>query len=532
MNGTDRRLPRGMRDLLPEAARRRREVVAALIGVFELYGFEPLETPALELAASLLGKYGPDAEKLIYRVGLGEEKDLALRYDLSVPLARVCASYPELPRPFRRYQVAPVWRGERPQRGRYREFVQADLDIVGSSSSLADAEIITVVIRALEALGFPATLTKLNNRKILAGIGHYLGVPEALQPALMRAMDKLDRVGFEGLRLELAAVGLPTDLVNRQRQAVGRWLRGQADRWRLERDLAASMPPDAPLAVQEALDRFLDRLVTSGQSETNEAAVEVRTQELMALAIADLRGSWPAEVLPDSTIDRLLALLQASGGDHEKIAALERQLTDPLGQEGLGELSEVLSHLAAVGLPESRLTVDVTMVRGLDYYTGTIFETVVTHPPIGSITGGGRYDGLVRLFGRDLPAVGTSFGVDRLVDVMDELGIKSPGVGRPPAEVLVTRFDAATTGAALRLAEEWRAIGLRAESYLEMDPLGEQIRYALRRGIPYVAVVGPDEMASGEVTLRELGSQSQLTLPTAEATELLRNRLKSLVGEG
>ncbi len=520
MNGSDKRLPRGMRDLLPEAARRRQAVIRTLVQICERYGFEPLETPALELVDTLLGKYGPEAERLIYRAGLGEEKDLALRYDLSVPLARVSASYADLPRPFRRYQVAPVWRGERPQRGRYREFVQADLDIVGSSSSLADAEIITVVVRALEALGFPETLTKLNHRQLLAGIGRYVGVPEPQHPALLRAMDKLDRLGKEGLRLELAAVGLPTDLVTRQRQAVSRWLGGQADRERLARDLTAGLPADAPAEGRAALQRFLDRLCAH-PPEVDETAAEVTSNQLMAAAIADWRRVWPGEVLPEDAIDRLLDLLELSGTNEDRLAALGHLLHDPASRQGLAELTDVLGHLAAVGLSESRLTVDVAMVRGLDYYTGTIFETVVTHPPIGSITGGGRYDGLVRLFGRDLPAVGTSFGVDRLVDVLTELGIEPLGADRPPADVLVARFDAATTAATLRLAEQWREAGVRAESYLELDPLGDQIRYALRRRIPFVALLGPDELAAGTVTVRDLARQKQVTVSQDQATALV-----------
>lgn len=521
MNGSDKRLPRGMRDLLPQAARRRQAVIARLVAIFEQYGFEPLETPALELAETLFGKYGPEAERLIYRAGLGDESQLALRYDLSVPLARVSATYPEIPRPFRRYQVGPVWRGERPQRGRYREFVQADLDIVGSASPLADAEIIIVVIRALEALGFPETLTRLNHRKLLAGLGHSAGVPADLQPAVLRAIDKLDRVGLEGVRLELAAVGLPGELLNRLRQAAGRWMRGQADRARLERDLQAVLPADASLATRQAVERFLDELVDQPRDAGEETEVEAKSQPLLARAVRRLRqAGWG--MLPESVIDRLLALVGQSGAGSDPLVELGRTLQDPLSQQGIRELGQLLDALAAVGIPPNRYAVDLAMVRGLDYYTGTIFETVVTQPPIGSITGGGRYDGLVALFGRDLPAVGTSFGVDRLIDVMVELGISLAEANRPPADVLVARFDEPTTAAALRLAEHLRAAGLRAELFLETERLGEQIRYALRREIPAVAVVGPDEAASNQVTVRDLGRQSQVTVPFEQAAAAIR----------
>ncbi len=517
MNTTKPRLARGMRDLLPDAARKRQLVTDRLRTVFETYGFEPLDTPAVELSETLLGKYGPDAERLIYRVGLGQEDVLALRYDLSVPLARVSAQYDGLPRPFRRYQIAPVWRGERPQRGRYREFYQADVDIVGSSSLLADAEIIALVVAVLGSLGFDNNLTKVNNRQLLNAFGRYAGVPDSLLPGLYRAIDKLDKIGLDGVRLELRAVGLSNDLLNRQRQAVARWVRGQADRDRLAKDLAAALPEDTTAALgQAAVDAFLDILTGWSNGEGTEDQVAAATAAVMDEAISRMRLAVPEDaVVPDPVTDRLLGLLALQGDSQWLLDEVAARLDDAEATQGVANLREVLAALDAAGVPAKKYGVDFTMVRGLEYYTGTIFETIVTEPPIGSITGGGRYDGLMALFGRPLPAVGTSFGVDRLVDVMESAGLFPADVDALPTRVLVARFGDAS-GPSVALTAELRAAGVATEGYLETDGLGEQIRYALRRGIPYLAIVGPDELAAGTVTLRDLARSEQATVPRAE----------------
>src|SRR5689334_7955707 len=207
------RLPAGMRDILPEQMIKRQYVLDVVRSVFEEFGFEPLQTPAIELSETLLGKYGEDAEKLIFKTWYGDQPsgDLSLRYDLSVPLCRIVAMYPDLPKPFKRYQISPVWRAERPQKGRYREFYQCDVDIVGSDSMAADAEVVAVVYEILRRLGFSDVTVSINNRKILDGIGQYAGVPEALQPGLYRSIDKYDKIGLEGVRRELLMVGVPTE---------------------------------------------------------------------------------------------------------------------------------------------------------------------------------------------------------------------------------------------------------------------------------------------------------------------------------
>lgn len=523
MSTTEPRLARGMRDLLPDAMRRRQRVVDTLRRLFETYGFEPLETPAVELSTTLLGKYGPDAERLIYRAGLGDEADLALRYDLTVPLARVWSGN-DIPRPFRRYQIAPVWRGERPQRGRYREFVQADVDIVGAPGMLADAEILTIVTAGLDALGFTGYRLKLNNRRLLNGLGRYAGVPEAVLPGLYRAIDKLDKVGLEGVRLELRSVGLPGELLNRQRQAVGRWVRGQADRDRLARDLAAAVGDAEPAGVAErGLPAFLDALADFPNGGGDDARAAEAAAAAMTASVDCLRGLYPVDrLIPDAVTDRLLDLLQLRDGSRALLAALGTRLDDAEAAVGIAQLSEVLDALDAAGVPADRYEIDFAMVRGLDYYTGTIFETVVETPPIGSIQGGGRYDNLLARFGKPAPAVGTSFGVDRLVDVMEVLGLFPAEAGAAAADVVVAVFDAVTAPGAVGLAADLRRAGIRTELYLSADRLGDQIRYALERRASVVAVIGPDEAAAGTVVLRDLGARSQAAVDRAGAVDGVR----------
>jgi histidyl-tRNA synthetase len=433
------RLPRGMRDIIPQKMLQRRYVMRVIENVFERFGFEPLQTPALELAQTLLGKYGPDAEKLIYDARHREGKeDLALRYDLSVPLSRVVAMNPQLVKPFKRYQIAPVWRAERPQKGRYREFYQCDADIVGTASMLADAEIIAMIFVILSELGFQEFVTKLNNRKILTALGEYSGVPPALLGGLYRALDKLDKIGREGVREEMLKNEIPSD----------------------------------------AAEKILD---------------------LIALPVDDLEG-W-----------------------REKLREY------PLGAQGIAELQELLQFTRALGVNPARLQVDLTMVRGLEYYTGPIFETVVTEPKIGSLTGGGRYDGLIGLFSKtSLPATGTTIGIERIIDVMDELQMFPPNLGKTVTQVLVTVFDAERRAASLALTMELRAAGINAEVWYDADGLGKQLKYAAAKGIPYAILIGPDEAASNVVTLRDLTSGEQIAITREQIVNQLQKKIAAV----
>ncbi len=439
-NKIEARLPRGMRDILPQKMIQRRYVVGVMEEVFESFGFEPLQTPALELAETLMGKYGPDAEKLIYDARHREGKEtLALRYDLTVPLSRVTAMYPELVKPFKRYQIAPLWRAERPQKGRYREFYQCDVDIVGSSSMLADAEIIALTYTVLSRLGFKQFETRVNNRKILAAIGEYAGVPSELRGGLYRAIDKLDKIGPEGVREEL---------------------------------------------------------------EKNE--------------------------IPPAAARQLIDLIAIPGDDLEAVRA---RLTGfpaaaPLANEGIDELEELSRYLPEMGVGSKNVKIDFTMVRGLEYYTGPIYETIVTEPKIGSLTGGGRYDKLTGLFsGKYVPTTGTSLGLERIIDVMEELEMFPPEVGRTVTQVLVTVFDAERRPDSIRLARQLRDIGYNTEVWLDVGGLGKQLKYAAAKGIPFAVIVGPDEAAEGAATLRDLTSGEQVQVKQEELAEELGRRV-------
>lgn len=430
-------LPRGMRDILPQTMIRRQFVIEVMRQVFEQFGYEPLATPSVELYDTLTGKYGPAAERMIYDVSRkGGKERLALRYDLSVPLSRVIAMYPDLQKPFKRYQISPVWRGERPGKGRYREFYQCDVDIVGTSSMLADAEMLDIIHEVLSRLGFQHFVMRINNRKILTGIGQFAGVREELLGGLYRSIDKLEKIGLEGVREELRA-----------------------------------------------------------------------------------------NAIPDEVIDRLLELLQVTGDDEATLAELRERLDAyPIALEGIAELKEVLDHLQTLRIPKRRYEVDFTMVRGLGYYTGPIYETVMEEPRIGSIGGGGRYDELIGLFSdRSLPATGTSFGIERIIDVMEKLDLFPPAVGTTISQVLVTIFDEALVAASLQLSSDLREAGLNTELYFENDPLGDQIRYALKKGIPYVVIVGPDELAAGEVTIRNLRLKEQRTVERKVMAEAIKD---------
>lgn len=441
------RLPKGMRDILPSKMVLRQYVLNIVEQTFTEFGFEPLITPAVELAEILLGKYGSEGEKLIYMVEHpGGKEKLALRYDLSVPLSRVVAQYPDLPKPFRRYQIAPVWRAERPQKGRYREFYQCDADIVGSASMLADAEIIALLNTILRRLNFQQFVTVLNDRKILTGLGQYVGVPQGKLSELYRCIDKLDKIGLAGVRQELSDAGLEASLV--------------------ERLLTILRPDDS----------------VSGWSGSR-ALQELET----------LRGELSAH---------------------------------PLAVEGIDELRELLDYLPALGVDETTYRVDLAMVRGLDYYTGPIFETIVETPRIGSITGGGRFDSLVGMFTtQSLPATGTTIGIERIVDVMDELNLYPPGLGGTLVQVLVTVFGPEQIGESLRLITDLRQAGLRCELYYGRESLGNQIRYALKRSVPLVVIAGPDELVAGQVTVRDLRDKTQLQVLRGEVVQALCERL-------
>ena len=434
---------KGFRDLLPATMFVRQHVISTLKGIFEMHGFVPLETPSLEYASTLEGKYGED-ERLIYKFEDKGKRMVGLRYDLTVPLARVVAMHQnELQFPWKRYQINPVWRGENPQFGRYREFYQCDIDIVGSPSMLADAEILSIYGEAMEALGFTEYRILVNNRKLLTGLAHTAGLDSAGASTAIRAIDKLDKIGPEGVRGEMVRNGM----------------------------------------AQDVAARVLKLYMTGG---------EVRSFQDNFGLLAELSG--PLKENPEAT-------------------------------KGLDELRQLFEALGATDGNLDRFRLSTTLARGLDYYTGPVYEVVVDEPKIGALGGGGRYDNLMSLFsGRDLPTTGGSFGMERIIDVLESLGMVQPTLTRSRA--LVTVFDSSTESmaASLKMASNLRKRGVPCEIYLNPgDKVGKQLGYADKLGIPFAIIQGPDEIASNQATIKSLKEPqpNQQTLTIEEVIEKL-----------
>lgn len=425
---------KGMRDHLPQAMLLRQHIINTLIDVFERHGFEPLTTPVLEYAETLEGKLG-DEEKLIYRFEDHGGRRLALRYDQTVPLARVVAQYAgQLTLPWRRYAVGPSYRGERPARGRYREFWQADVDIIGSDSPLADAEIVTILTEGLAALGFTSFTTQINHRQILGGIARVSGLDDDTSAGVYRAIDKLEKIGTDGVRDELIQSGIAPEIAS----------------------------------------RILDIILLEGTPE-----------------------------------DILSALSRHLAGDERAEAAIEN-------------LRAIIVCLGDMGVSPEHYQLSPRLARGLSYYTGTVLEASTSHWPQGSLLGGGRYDNLIGMFtGRPVPTTGLAFGIDRLHDVMEELGIGP----RPKttAHVFVTIFQPDLCAASLRLAQDLRAAGIHVVTALETDKgLGKQLKEADRKGMRYALVLGPDELARGEVVVKDLVRGEQRSVAREEVAATLQ----------
>jgi histidyl-tRNA synthetase len=444
---------RGMRDFLPGDVRRRRFVIQTIASVYERYGFEPLETPAVENLETLLGKYGEEGNQLVFRIlkrgaelqraldapegadGKREFADLALRYDLTVPLARVVAEHRELPRFFKRYQIQPVWRADRPARGRFREFYQCDVDVLGSTSPVVEAELCAAAAEALESLGFVDFTIRINHRELLRAILNKAGFAEAQHGATLIVLDKLDKIGVDGVRQELGA-GAATDAL-----------------------LAFLHQPQTPASVR----------------------------------------AWLA-------------------GDAAGVAATEHL--------------ERIMALAADTPAGGSLRLDLTLARGLSYYTGAIMEIAV--PDLaGSLGGGGRYDNLVGMFlGQSIPACGFSLGLERILVVMDERKMFPAALEQgSAAEVMVLQWSEAALADSLALARALRAPGPDGEPgprvvlYPEVDKPGKQFKYAETLGVRVAALVGEDEARDGTVTLKDLQNRTQVTVRRAEAAGEIRRLL-------
>jgi histidyl-tRNA synthetase len=442
---------RGMRDFLPDDVRRRAHVIGIIARVYERYGFEPLETPAVENLETLLGKYGDEGNQLIFKIlKRGEHEasgqaDLALRYDLTVPLARVIAHHQaKLPRLFKRYQIQPVWRADRPARGRFREFYQCDVDALGSISPAIEAEVFGAVSEALLELGFSDFVIRLNHRQLLSALLGAAGVPVELQGPAMVAIDKLDKIGPDGVAGEL------------------------------------------------------------GQRGIGEAA-----------AAALLRSFQGEASAPEGELARLGELVSA----------------DADGQAALANLRAIVA-LTAGTRADGRIRIDASLARGLSYYTGAIMEIAV--PDLaGSLGGGGRYDNLVGMFlGQSIPACGFTLGLERILVVMGERNMFPPTLAQTAADVMVAVFDSKDLGHAIGLAGRLRADGLRVLVYPDADKIGKQIKYADSRGIPFVALLGSNEVAAGTVTVKDLKAQTQNTYEQTSAGAQIRQALEALKDRG
>jgi histidyl-tRNA synthetase len=448
-----------MRDFLPADVRKREYVIGIIKSVYERYGFEPLETPAVENIETLMGKYGEEGNQLIFKIlkrGDHEKTgvpDLALRYDLTVPLARVVAQYQnELPKFFKRYQIQPVWRADRPARGRFREFYQCDVDVLGSKSMVVEAELIAAASDALVALGFNDFTIRLNHRQVLTGILDQAGVPPDKHDHALISLDKMDKAGPEGVAREFTQRGIVDES-----------------------------------AVK--LMRFFEGL----------AGAEHAADLIDVVDPANPRAAYNADVL-----GRLVEFV----GPHEA------------GAQGVDELRQIMQFAKSSGV-DCRIKLDPTLARGLAYYTGAIIEINVADLA-GSLGGGGRYDNLVGMFlGKDVPACGFSLGLERIIVVMSEREMFPTELVSSPADVMVTIWNEDSIGESLRLATQLRTEGLRVDVYPEADKMGKQFKYASSRGIPLVAIIGDDERARGEVAIKNMKSGEQHSVKRSDVVQWL-----------
>lgn len=431
----------GFMELLPAPQQQMERMMDILRRTYALYGFTPLDTPLIEASEVLLAKGGGDTEKQIYRFTKGDA-DLSLRFDLTVPLAKyVALHYNDLAFPFRRYQIGKVYRGERAQRGRFREFYQADIDVIGDGKLdiVNEAEIPAIIYRTFTALGLRRFQIRVNNRKILNGFYAMMGLTDK-SGDIMRTVDKLDKIGPE--------------------------------------KVAACLRDDCGLTDDQAAE-ILRFIAITGDN------------------------------------DAVLAALRSYAGRNDVF------------DQGLAELETVVRHLGAFGVPEANFAVDLTIARGLDYYTGTVYETtLLDHPEIGSVCSGGRYDNLAEYYtDKQLPGVGISIGLTRLFYVLGEQNMLNADLPTAPADVLVLPMTD-DLSAAVALATALRDAGVRTQLYTEAKKFKAKMSYADKLAIPYVVFLGEDEIAAGTVTCKDMTSGEQTTLPFAETLARIRSGLK------
>ncbi|MBR4967754.1 MAG: histidine--tRNA ligase [Bacteroidaceae bacterium] len=446
-------IPKGTRDFSPIEMSRRNYIFDTIRKAFHLFGFQQIETPAMENLSTLMGKYGEEGDKLLFKIQnsgdyfnkLTDEELLSrnaaklaskfcekgLRYDLTVPFARYVVMHrEELSFPFKRYQIQPVWRADRPQKGRYREFYQCDADIIGNNSLINEVELIQLIDYVFDKLNIRVAI-KLNNRKVLAGIADVIGEPEKIIDITV-AIDKIDKIGLDGV-------------------------------------------------------------------------------------IAELKS----KEISDESIEKLLPILKAQGNNEEKMQILAHTLKgNATGEKGVEELQFILDTIKGIGL-KSTLDIDLTLARGLNYYTGAILEVKALDVAIGSITGGGRYDNLTGVFGMDgMSGVGISFGADRIYDVMNQLDLY-PQDAISTTKVMFVNFGDKEAARSLQIIGELRKAGISAELFPSNDKMKKQMGYANNKAIPFVAIIGEQEMTDGTIALKNMTTGEQKTVTAEELKELL-----------
>lgn len=427
----------GFRDMLPEQMLPREQMIQKIKAVFERYGYSPLETPAIERYETLAGKYGEEGEKLMYRFRDHGNRDVALRYDLTVPLARVVGQHrDQIPLPFKRYQIGPVWRGESPQAGRYREFYQFDADVVGSKSPMADAEVVMMMCDIFKSLEANAVV-RVNNRRILDGIAEVSGIKDPKKAKqLISTIDKTDKFGVDYVLREIES--------------------------------------QFGVKVSELVSRYLS-----------------------------------IEGKPSTRLEKIGQILENNNS----------------AEEGVSNLRTVFSILEAAGYKEPFVIFDQKIARGLDYYTGIIFETALPDlPNIGSVCSGGRYDNLIAILSGnkvDLPAVGTSVGVDRLLTALQTL--RTVETIKTPSQILIVNFGEELSGEYARVASNLRSLGIPTEVYYEGAKLAKQLKYADSLGIPWALFMGPDEIRAKVVKIKNLRTGEQFERKLEDLVDLLKN---------
>lgn len=449
-------IPKGTRDFSPEQMAKRNYIFDTIKQVYSLYGFQQIETPAMENLSTLMGKYGEEGDKLLFKILNSGDfiKDVpdqmldgrdslhltskicekGLRYDLTVPFARFVVQHrAELQFPFKRYQIQPVWRADRPQKGRYREFYQCDADVVGSDSLLNEVELVSIIDEVFSRFGINITI-KINNRKILSGIAEIIGAPEKIVDITV-AIDKIDKIGIENVNAELREKGLS-----------------------------------------------------------------------------------------DEAVEKLQPLLTLTGSNDGKMSSLRQLLaTSEIGQKGLEELQFVLDNVALLGT-KATVELDVSLARGLNYYTGTILEVKANDVEMGSITGGGRYDNLTGVFGmQGVSGVGISFGADRIYDVLNTLELYPKSLCAS-TDVMFVNLGEAEQRMSLKYVMQLRSQGISSEIYPENAKMKKQMGYADAKHIPYVAFVGESELAAGKITLKNMTTGVQQELTLEQVTECIKSK--------